>query len=139
MRHIAILFPALILGMAAPGCGTSASVSGQVTYEGAAVKKGLITFLPADGNGPAAAGPITDGSYRVDNLTPGPKVVQIVSTEDTTAPVVDLEEVRKKKGKGPAPSSALIPANAVGNNTGVEIKAGAQTLSFDLKKPHVSP
>jgi hypothetical protein len=60
------------------GCGHGelASLAGTVSYEGRPVEKGTITFLPADGKGPTAAAPITDGKYSV-KVVYGRKVVKI--------------------------------------------------------------
>ena len=72
------LLPLALLVSLTPGCGNStASVSGEVTYNGEPVGDGYITFLPADGKGPSGAGPIEGGHFTVDNLTPGPKVVKV--------------------------------------------------------------
>jgi hypothetical protein len=61
------------------GCGRSdglTAVSGTVSYDGQPVKKGTVTFLPADGNGPTAAAVIADGKYSV-KVAPGRKLVRI--------------------------------------------------------------
>jgi hypothetical protein len=61
------------------GCGRGggmAALSGSVSYDGQPVEKGTITFLPADGKGPTAAAPITDGKYSV-KVAYGRRVVKI--------------------------------------------------------------
>jgi hypothetical protein len=61
------------------GCGRGgglAAISGTVTYDGKALEKGLISFLPADGNGPTAAAPIANGKY-IAKAVPGKKLVRI--------------------------------------------------------------
>ena len=68
-----------LLPCAAPlagGCGgtgyASATVSGRVTIDGAAVPKGFITFTPLqDTAGPAVGAPIVDGAYRCPMVPQG--------------------------------------------------------------------
>jgi hypothetical protein len=61
------------------GCGRGGgltSISGTVTYDGKPLEKGLISFVPADGKGPTAAAPVTDGKYSL-KVAPGKKLVKI--------------------------------------------------------------
>jgi hypothetical protein len=51
-------------------------ISGTVTYDGQAVADGTISFQPADGKGPTAAGNITEGHYKL-KIAPGSKRVEI--------------------------------------------------------------
>ena len=75
---------AAALLLAAAGCGGGdATVSGEVSYEGEPVTAGYITFAPADGKGPTAGGPIKDGKYTVEKVTPGPKVVRVEAGGDS--------------------------------------------------------
>jgi len=62
----------------AAGCDGSglADVSGTVTVDGAPVEEGSITFVPADGQGQTAGGPIKDGKYSV-RASPGRMKVSI--------------------------------------------------------------
>jgi hypothetical protein len=67
------------------GCGRGGgltAVSGTVTYDGKALEKGLISFVPADGNGPTAAAPIANGKYAV-KIAPGKKLVKVEAYEVT--------------------------------------------------------
>jgi hypothetical protein len=76
-------------------------VAGAVTYDGQPVNKGLITFLPPDGNGPTAASTITNGKYAA-RIAPGRKRVQIEAYKVTgqqpwtpgnrDGPMVDVQE-----------------------------------------------
>jgi hypothetical protein len=61
----------VIFGCGSDGLGKRYTVSGRVTYKGAAIPSGTITFLPEDSRAKAAAGTITDGSYSLTTLTPG--------------------------------------------------------------------
>lgn len=128
----------LLLATLAGGCGGASSVSGTVTYEGEPLPKGQILFLPADGKGPSAGAAIVQGKYTINNLTPGPKTVQIVATPESAAPpVMSLEEMAKKGPTGsalPDLSAKLIPPNAEGNNASIQVNAGNSVLDFHLKK-----
>src|SRR3954451_19184404 len=60
------------------GCGgTRTAVSGAVTYDGAPLANGTISFFPVDGQGPTNGGPISNGKYSVRDLVPGQKRVEI--------------------------------------------------------------
>src|SRR6516162_6805027 len=77
----AVVVTAAVLGLL-PGCGSStATVSGEVTYDGQPVGDGYVTFTPADGKGKDAGGPITGGHYEVAGLPPGPKVVKVIAVK----------------------------------------------------------
>ena len=128
-----------VMGLLLSGCGSGAGtvVTGSVTYEGQPVAKGEITFTPADGIGPVAGGEIVAGQYRVTELAPGPKVVQVTSVEDS-APVLSSADMAQAAASGkPAapPPKVLVPPDAIGNGATVEIKAGSQQHDFPLKKP----
>ena len=134
------LCTSLILGSC--GCGTATNVSGKVTYEGAPVQEGFITFSPTSGKATPGAAPIKDGDYSVDTLLPGPHIVEItaakkiqfaLSTEEMEAKF----KAAKAKGNttGVVESADLIPANAINNRQTIDVKPGRQTLDFPLKKP----
>jgi hypothetical protein len=143
VRDIIACLGLLALAALVPGCGSNAgSVSGEVTYDGQPVGDGMISFLPADGKGPAAGGTIAGGQYTVENLTPGPKVVQIEAVK--AVPFArSSEEMAKRAAENKAKGDGLglidpadvIPPNAEGNNSNVTIKPGKQALDFHLKKP----
>lgn len=89
------------------GCGTGNSievvrVTGRVTLDEQPLEKGLIQFLPADGNSPSAAGEIRQGEYQA-NVPVGNKRVEVTSPKvigqqkayDTPdSPVIDLLQER---------------------------------------------
>lgn len=120
------------------GCGSSASVSGNITYNGSAVADGYITFFPTGPGAKEVAAPIKDGKYQL-TLPPGPRLVEIVSSGAAAGPIssADLEaKARENKSKtAPPPAAERIPDNAVGNRQTIEIVAGTHTLDFHLKKP----
>ena len=129
--------------LAVAGCGGgSTSASGNVTYDGRPVERGAITFLPADGRGPAAGAEIRDGRYQADDLGPGTKVVQIEAFDDipyarsSEESAQQAEAAMRGQGCGAAAAkAAIIPANADGNNATMEVNSGKQVLDFHLKPP----
>ena len=126
-----------------PGCGAStATVSGEVTYDGQPVGDGYITFTPADGNGRDAGGEIKDGRYQVTELPPGPKLVKVravkkVNFAATSEEMKQRAAAARKAGNydGLVEPADIIPENAEGNNAPVELKPGTQEQNFHLKKP----
>jgi len=131
-----------ILLLAVTGCGGSTGVSGSVSYDGQPVENGSITFVPADGLGPSSGSTISGGRYRVDDLAPGEKIVQIEGLKEipvarTTAELAQQAEEAARRGQvaAPAADAMLIPDDAEGNNAKVQVKPGKQTLDFDLKQP----
>ena len=130
------------------GCGRSTTVSGHVMYDGKPVRKGAISFLPADGRGPSCGSPITDGQYLVQ-LRPGKKIVRIVEmqTFDHVLSRKEMEEMSKQTAasgdnRRVVNPSRGIPPNAEGNNAEIEVELGNQTFDFALKPPaakHVLP
>jgi hypothetical protein len=127
----------------AAGCGSNtATVIGEVTYDGQAVGDGTITFLPADGKGQPASGKIVKGAYTVDNVLPGRKVVQIVAVKAvpfarSSEEMAQMAAANRDRGDGSGliDPADVIPSNAQGNNAVVEIKPGRQTHAVHLNKP----
>jgi hypothetical protein len=125
------------------GCGSAtATVSGEVSYDGKPVGQGYITFTPADGKGKDAGGPIAGGRYRVTGLPPGPKVVKVMAVKQVNFASSSAEMMRRaaqarKAGShdGLVDPADTIPDNAEGNNARVEVRPGEQTLDFALKPP----
>jgi hypothetical protein len=134
---------AALLLLATAGCGgTTANVSGSVTYDGEPVKDGYVTFRPADGIGPDAGAKIIGGRYSLDNMKPGPKVVQVIAVKAVPFARSSEEMARraaenksKGDGSGLIDPADTIPPDAEGNNATHEIKAGKQTLDLKLTKP----
>ena len=138
----AVVVTAAVLGLL-PGCGSStATVSGEVTYDGQPVGDGYVTFTPADGKGKDAGGPITGGHYEVTGLPPGPKIVKVIAVKKVNFASSSEEMMRRaaearKAGDhdGLVDPADTIPANAEGNNAAVELKAGANKHDVHLHKP----
>jgi hypothetical protein len=79
MKHpLHIVYSVALLLM--PGCSRpeTVEVSGSVTWEGAPVPHGDITFFDLDPHVPASAGKIIDGAYTFQ-CKPGEKRVEIQS------------------------------------------------------------
>jgi len=139
MKHaplIAVLSFTLSLALFS-GCGGHASttvpVSGSVTVEGQPVEGGLITFLPTDGQAPAAGAPIQDGTYQAE-VEPGAKKVMILGNkvvgEEYVLEGVPDSGTREKIETVTHPNynaKHLTPLTA-------DISGANEDLNFDLKK-----
>jgi hypothetical protein len=133
----------ILLTFFLPACGSNlSSVGGSVTYEGQALETGRIDFLPADGKGQPAGGPITGGKYDVAGVVPGTKVVQITAVKAVPFARSSEEMARRAQedkdkgdGTGLIDPADIIPPDAEGNNVTVELQPGRQTLDFPLTKP----
>lgn len=122
------------------GCGSSTTVSGGVTFDGRPITNGQITFLPEDGKGPVVGGPITEGRYRIDKVPPGRKIVQIVGVKKVNFAQSHEEMAAAAKNAAKQGDSSgiieradIIPDDAEGNRSVVEVKSGDSTLDFSLK------
>lgn len=143
MTRVLAVVPLALGALLASGCADDVGlVSGEVSYEGQPVKKGYITFTPADGKGPMVGAPITDGKYSLDGVFPGSKVVKVEASSgagpslQTTEDVAKLsKEWKDKMGPDGVIRTETLPADAVGNNQNFDVKVGPQTLDLALKKP----
>src|SRR5262245_8805828 len=72
----ALLAALTLLPLSGCGAGT-ATVTGDVTYDGQPVADGSITLRPADGKGPVCGADIKEGKYTATDVPRGPKVVRI--------------------------------------------------------------
>jgi hypothetical protein len=135
----------VLLGVA--GCaGNTATVSGEVSYEGQPVGDGSITLTPADGKGPIVGGTIANGRYTVTGVPPGPKVVKVeaykkVNFASSSEEMMQRAAEAKKRGddSGLVDPADIIPPSAEGNNQRVDVRAGTNKLDFHLKKPARKP
>ncbi len=118
----------------AAGCSgdtKSGVVSGNITFDGAPLKSGIIRFDPVDGHAATAEAIITDGKFSAE-VPPGEKRVSITSAKvvgkkkmyDTPdSPVIDLTE-------------ELLPKRYNANSElKLTVKLGKQDAdpNFDLK------
>jgi hypothetical protein len=85
-RPIILLAVTGLCALVATGCGghSTGTVSGNVTYDGQPLKKGIVTFSPADGRGPSAGGAVSEGQYRVENVAVGKMIVHITHSGEAT-------------------------------------------------------
>lgn len=98
-RQVALVASCVAL-LAVVGCGggsdvTRYDVSGTVTFDGAPVPAGTITFLPASGNtGPGGSATIKDGKYDTaaggKGPTGGPHTVVITGFDGKSDPGNEL-------------------------------------------------
>jgi hypothetical protein len=130
-----VIMPALIaiLIAAVGGCGSGtqrASLSGQITFDGAPLATGVISLEPTGGTkGPSAGAEIAAGKYQIAanrGPLPGRYRVSITANRKTGRDVV----VGGIKG---AESEQFIPANYnVKTELEVEIKPGRNAADFTL-------
>lgn len=119
-----------------PGCGsggpTMGRVSGKVTYKGAPVAKGTITFVSKNPENRNATGQIGgDGSYTLqtfkndDGAIVGDYSVTIYARDE-----VILDYIPQK----PVPPKYLAPAKYETADSGLTatVKKGSNTINFDL-------
>lgn len=77
----------LIVPLMLAGCGRGGiAVNGSITYHGAPVDAGVVSFEPVDGLGGTAGGAIRNGRFALESsagLTPGRKLVRFTATMKT--------------------------------------------------------
>lgn len=126
------LLAAGVLGLA--GCGGGdASVAGTVKYDGTPIDAGAITFMPAAGEGKKVGARIYDGKYTIEptlGLAPGPYKV-VVNWDKKTGKRVNTggEGAMRDETKEGLPAKYHTSSTLT-----AEVKAGSNTLDFDLVK-----
>jgi hypothetical protein len=119
--RIVLLLP-LLLGLAS-GCGTAKSVpanlTGKVTYNGAPVTAGTLTFYPKEGGGVYPMALNSDGTYSGTDLPLGAGDVAI-----------ETESANKKNaqtyGGGRAPAMSSKPPGSGGTEQGAYVMIPAK-------------
>jgi hypothetical protein len=117
------------------GCGGNNRFRayGKVTYQGAPVKSGIISFIPEDGQASAGGSPINEGMYDIP-VPPGlPAGTYKVSI---SVPKVGKGAVKEMDGPGTGGDTGeSLPAKYNANTElRATIKPGASTeFNFDLK------
>jgi hypothetical protein len=119
-----------IVPVATAGCGQSSndvSVQGKVSYRGAPLHKGSVTFFPASGRPVSAA--LSDGGQYTLELAPGEYAVTVnVGT--------DLPPGFKEGDPIPPPTIVLPPeytSRARSKLTATVSKDSDEPINFDLK------
>jgi len=133
-RRPAGLALALALTVAAFGCGGGGppmgDVEGTVTIDDSPAAAGTVTFTPADGVRPSAAGEIKDGRYAVKAPVGACKVQLSV-----------LKKIGEKKAYGNDPKSPSVPVyeDALGpeynsaSKLTHDVTAGKSTKNWEAK------
>ncbi len=103
-RRIAAMM-LLVLLVGAGGCGKTATVTGNVTYQGRPVTYGSVIFLNADRTARSCA-IATDGSYRVEGVLPGAVNIAVISRD----PAKGRSAVRGRKSTSPAKTAEASPS-----------------------------
>jgi len=135
-RQAGLLCLALAVSVAILGCGGGANLApltGKVTFKGAPVTGGFLTFNPV-GTGqpgkPATAEVKEDGTYAAQTNTPGDGALIGKHTVSYLPPEVKLPEGQKpdtKKNPPPPPYMGLTPKQSE-----VEVKSGSNTIDIEL-------
>jgi hypothetical protein len=124
--------PLALLAATVLGCGSSANVvSGTVQVNNQPLQRGYVTFLPIESTKGSKGAPLNDGRFTLKDLAPGTWKVLISET-----PVAQV--VRNSDGPPTlaiAPSALAISSETTGNRRIVEVRAGKQSLDFNLQAP----
>jgi hypothetical protein len=102
------------------GCSGSATVSGNVSYNGSPVAYGAVSFAPVDDAKHAVVGTIDDGKYRVAGIAAGRNLVRVSVGERPAG--------QTGSSLGSAPSGTLVEIGKSECNIG----GGTQSLNFKL-------
>lgn len=138
--------------LACIGCGDNTGlakrypVSGNVTYKGTAVEKGIISFVPTTADGRPAAGQIENGRYTLTTLAPSDGALPAKYKVTVVSKEVDTTEMKaiakggqfhhdKAFAKANQTAKSLVPAKyGLAETSGLEkeVKAQSNSIDFDL-------
>ncbi|QEH36929.1 hypothetical protein OJF2_55140 [Aquisphaera giovannonii] len=140
-----------VLGCSDDGLDKRYPISGKVTYKGAPVATGTISFANEDPAKHGAQGELKDGYYSLTTLTPGDGALPGKYKVTIESRDIDLTEVRafvKSKGGNPdaqlpqelvnkarAKAKSNVPEKYTALKTTpltAEVGTSAKTLDFDL-------
>ena len=133
------LAAAAALAVGSAGCGSgqlgTAPVSGKVSFNGAPVPGGTITFYPAGEGGdsrPASGAVNPDGTFSLTTYEPGDGAVPgkyKVGFSPPEMPAVEAPEGAHAAAPKPSPFAGLRPMVPE-----VEVASGSNDFSVDLAK-----
>jgi hypothetical protein len=139
------------------GIGTRYPVDGTISYKGAPIEKGVVNFVPVQGDGRPASGQLEKGAFKLTTLTPGDGALPgdyLVTVDtrqvDESAAKAAAEEFAAKKGiktgmvmvpqevqakllqktKSDIPGKYQIPQTT---DLKATVKEGSNTFTFELK------
>lgn len=111
------------------GCAAKANVKGKVTFDGKPVARGGIVIASPDGEADKDIGRASiaaDGTYRIVNLVPGKKRVQVAAFR-LILPASEATE----RLPPPVPD---FPDDAEGNGQIIELRPGENEVDIHLTK-----
>jgi len=114
------------------GCKKPTTVSGTITFEGAEVQQGYVTFFPVGDVSATKGSEIVAGQYKVTGLTPGKKRVHITAS---SKPHIEGQGPDGKPIVKILPPETAIPPDADGNDQVIVIVPGKQQHDFHLRQP----
>ncbi|MDX2036456.1 MAG: carboxypeptidase-like regulatory domain-containing protein [Isosphaeraceae bacterium] len=127
----------LVVAALAQGCGSDgpemARVSGKVTYKGAPVPKGTISFVSTSGGRNATAEIQADGTYRLQSIESGDGA--IVGDYDVAISSKDEVVLDYTPVKAPPPPKYFAPQkyeDPKSSGLKAKVKSGSNTFDFDL-------
>jgi hypothetical protein len=124
-----------------------APVHGHVSYMGAPVRTGTVTFYPTQGGRPAVGSIKADGSYTLSRKVPGDGVAVgeynvTLEAREAVTPVASqarslAEEVSAEPvGKTTVPPKELVPAKySMVETSGLTATVNSGTNQIDFKLP----
>ena len=140
-RTIALTAIAALTCIAA-GCGSSAVVSGTVTYEGQAVQKDRLPFCRSTVFDQSRRRANRQRAISVETLSPERSLSKSLASglsgfRSSSEEMDRLAKVAAARGDttGIIERADVVPANAEGNNLTINLKPGRQTMDFHLKPP----
>lgn len=131
-------------GAVLAGCsdeyGGRKQVTGNVTIKGQAIKEGIITFIPLDGQGTESGAPILNGKYKVprnQGLKAGKYLVRMTAG-DGKSPDADAE------AGAPGGSTNIVSVDLVPDDWSVKTKQQVEVKesganNFDFSIPDYNP
>ncbi|HVS38615.1 MAG TPA: hypothetical protein VMS17_23870 [Gemmataceae bacterium] len=134
-------FLLVLLLAAAPGCGArKGNVSGLVSYQGAPLPNGKITFICEGGDKPVLPATIRDGQYELKGAPVGPVKITVATYNPTppVAPPAGIPLMKRPDGEPPPPASnkyVAIPSRygqPDQSNLSYDVQAGDQVHNIDL-------